>query len=69
MNRHLFNHVKTSVLAELQAKVNDIERLSYEDFSAHITEFAQEEDPVGVSMYKVFYIDENSINHTIKTLF
>jgi hypothetical protein len=69
MNKHLFHQVKTSVLAELEAKIIDIERLSYDEFNAHVTAFRDEEHPVGVAMYKSFYIDEKSINHTLKTLF
>jgi hypothetical protein len=69
MNQHLFHQVKTSVLAELQAKMIDIEKLSYDDFNSHVSAYRHEEDPHGVIMHKIFYIEENSINHTIKTLF
>jgi len=69
MNEHMFEQVKKSVIAELEAKSNQISELSYDEFSASINDYNQEEDPHGVVIYKMFFIDENSLNHTLKTLF
>lgn len=69
MNKDLFDKIKKSVLLELQDKSNQISELSYNDFAASINDYNQEEDPHGVVMYKMFFIDENSLNHTLKTLF
>ena len=69
MDRILFEHVKSSVIAELELASFKISQLSYDDFQSSIPEFNQEEHPKGVAMYKMFYIDENSLNQTLKTLF
>lgn len=69
MTRILFESVRKSVIDELDNKIFHIKNVEYDDFTASIKLYHEEEDPIGVVMHELFFIDENSLNQTIKTLF